>query len=30
MRWVYTVGAGIIILTTGAFFVLLFECSPVK
>ncbi|KAH7061472.1 hypothetical protein B0J12DRAFT_296761 [Macrophomina phaseolina] len=30
MTWVYVVGAGILILTFGAFFVLLFECRPVK
>ncbi|GME49435.1 Integral membrane protein [Neofusicoccum parvum] len=30
MIWVYVTGAGIVILTIGAFFVLLFECSPVK
>ncbi|KAL1629833.1 hypothetical protein SLS56_005229 [Neofusicoccum ribis] len=30
MIWMYVTGAGIVILTIGAFFVLLFECSPVK
>lgn len=30
MIWVYIVGVGIIILTFGSFFTLLFECSPVK
>ncbi|KAF9633785.1 hypothetical protein BFW01_g4679 [Lasiodiplodia theobromae] len=30
MIWVYIVGVGIIILTFGSFFTLLFECKPVK